>query len=74
MLLILLLIVGMVFYFVPAVIGFRKKNFTAIALVNLLAGWTVVGWIFALIWAIVDKTPNDSASAVLDAPETLDSK
>ena len=38
-------------YFLPSIIGHRKQAFTGIFLVNLLLGWTVVGWIVALIWA-----------------------
>jgi hypothetical protein len=41
-----------VLYFVPAAIGRKKKNHTAILVLNLLAGWTVVGWVIALIWAL----------------------
>jgi hypothetical protein len=28
------------------------KNTTAIAVLTLLAGWTVIGWIVAMIWAV----------------------
>jgi len=38
-------------YFLPSIIAHRKQAFTAIFLVNLLAGWTVIGWFVALIWA-----------------------
>ena len=38
-------------YFLPTIIGRNKADAGAIFLVNLLLGWTVVGWIAALIWA-----------------------
>jgi hypothetical protein len=38
-------------YFLPAIIAHNKRDFTAILLVNLFFGWTVIGWIVALIWA-----------------------
>jgi Superinfection immunity protein/zinc-ribbon domain len=38
-------------YFLPAIIGRHKRDATGIFLVNLLFGWTVIGWIIALIWA-----------------------
>ena len=52
---ILLLIV---FYFVPAVIAKQRdaNNFGVIFGINLLFGWTVLGWIAALIWAIIEPT------------------
>ena len=28
-------------------------------MVNILPGWTFLGWIGALVWAIVDKTPEE---------------
>lgn len=40
------------FYFLPAIIGWNKKDSGAIILVNIFLGWTFVGWIVALVWAI----------------------
>jgi len=38
-------------YFLPTIIGRYKANATGIFIVNLLFGWTVIGWLIALIWA-----------------------
>ena len=38
-------------YFLPTIIGRHKADATGIFLVNLLFGWTVIGWFIALIWA-----------------------
>ena len=38
-------------YFLPAIIGRNKKNSTSILLLNLLLGWTIIGWIVSLVWA-----------------------
>jgi hypothetical protein len=40
-------------YFLPAIIAKARKNSntTAIFVLNLILGWTVLGWIGALIWA-----------------------
>ena len=40
-----------IFYFLPTILARHKADFTGIFLVNLLAGWTVIGWFIALIWA-----------------------
>lgn len=42
------------FYFLPAVVAWKRyhHNTTAIAALTLFAGWTVLGWIGALIWAL----------------------
>lgn len=41
-------------YFVPTFVAIVKKrdNLQTISLVNILLGWTIVGWVVALIWAI----------------------
>jgi len=49
-------------YFIPAIIARNKVNFTAILLLNIFLGWTFLGWVGALIWAIVDKTPEEFQS------------
>ena len=51
------LTVSLVLYFIPAgIAAIRKHNQTmAIFLVNLLLGWTVLGWVIALIWAFVNS-------------------
>jgi hypothetical protein len=42
-------------YFLPAIIGRRKREAVGIFLVNLLLGWTVIGWIIALLWACTSE-------------------
>jgi hypothetical protein len=39
-------------YFLPALIGRDKRDSTGIFLLNLFLGWTIVGWLMALIWAV----------------------
>ena len=43
----------LVIYFLPAYAAMHRKHKSvgAITIVNLLLGWTVVGWLWALIWA-----------------------
>ena len=54
-LLLMLVVCGLMlaFYFLPSIVGLmtKKKNLMAIFLLNLLAGWTFIGWIIALVWA-----------------------
>jgi hypothetical protein len=61
--LIILLVVGtplLAINFLPTIIaGVRKvRNFGWILTINLLLGWTVIGWVVALIWAFRDE-PKD---------------
>ena len=45
------LLVAALLYFLPAIIGHNKRDAAGIFLLNLLAGWTGIGWIVALLWA-----------------------
>ena len=40
-------------YFLPAIIGGVRQhhNRVAIFLLNLFLGWTLLGWVAALVWA-----------------------
>jgi hypothetical protein len=42
----------LVLYFLPSIIGYSHRNFGSIFLLNLLLGWTAIGWIVAIIWAV----------------------
>jgi T4 superinfection immunity protein len=46
-------------YFLPSIIALvkRKRNTVAIILVNLLLGWTVIGWIVSLVWSVTNDAP-----------------
>jgi hypothetical protein len=45
---------GFLFYFLPSIIaGARsKRDLASIFVLNLLLGWTAIGWVIALIWAL----------------------
>jgi uncharacterized membrane protein YqaE (UPF0057 family) len=49
-----------VFYFLPTIVsGLRHHhNDKAIFVTNLLLGWTMLGWIVALIWACTNPIPS----------------
>ena len=47
----------MFIYFLPALVALsrRHNNVAAIVLLNFFLGWTVIGWIAALIWSATDN-------------------
>jgi hypothetical protein len=55
-LIVLILMLG--FYFLPAIIaGMRKHNNTlAIFVLTLFLGWTLLGWIGALVWSVTNSS------------------
>jgi len=48
---------GIALYVLPTIIAVArgKRNILGIVLVNILLGWTFVGWIVALVWACIVK-------------------
>jgi hypothetical protein len=46
-----LILLAIVMYFLPAIIAHNKRDFAGIFMLNFFLGWTVIGWIIALIWA-----------------------
>ncbi len=58
------------FYFLPTYEAWTKKqeNLTSIGMLNLFLGWTLIGWVIAMVWAhkrpetvIAASVPIDSA-------------
>ena len=46
-------------YFVPAIVAIRRKHPQAVAIIalNVLLGWSIVGWVGAMVWALVKNVP-----------------
>ncbi len=46
--------IGAIIYFLPSLIARdkKKKNTQAIFTLNLLTGWTFIGWVVAIVWAV----------------------
>ena len=43
-------------YFAPTIVAMVRKHpqTTPIVLINLFAGWTLIGWVGALVWAAIN--------------------
>lgn len=56
------LVTAALFYFPPTIVAWVRKhpNRVSIFLLNLLLGWTVIGWVVALIWsaAAIRRVPS----------------
>lgn len=50
----------LVVYFVPSIVAASRslKRARSIAFINLVLGWTLVGWVLALCWAVA-RTERD---------------
>ena len=59
---ILFMCVALIVYFLPSMVAHDRKhhNKEAIFLLNLLLGWTVLGWVIAAIWAVTKDKQEGS--------------
>lgn len=50
-------IICLLLYFLPAVIAFNRVHEYRwpIFAINLFVGWSFIGWIVALVWAVMPK-------------------
>lgn len=53
-------IVGLVIYFLPTIIAFKRhhNNTASIAVLNLFLGWTFIGWVIFLAMALTNNVKN----------------
>lgn len=51
--------IGFVLYFLPSIVALarQKRDLVSILLLNVFLGWTAIGWVIALIWAVKVDTP-----------------
>lgn len=62
-LVVVLIIFGLAFYFAPLIIAVvrKKSNVVAIGALNVLLGWSLIGWVVALVWAL----SNDQVQTIV---------
>ena len=48
---------GAMLYFIPtfAAMNRRHRNRSAIIALNVVGGWTLIGWLVALVWAFTSN-------------------
>ncbi len=57
------LVVVAVIYYVPTIIAYvrRRPDLASIALFNVFLGWTIIGWIIAIVWCFRKRKPAAEA-------------
>jgi hypothetical protein len=50
---------GFVLYFLPSILALarNKRDIVSIVILNFLLGWTAIGWLVALVWALKTDAP-----------------
>lgn len=48
-----------VMYFLPSILALArsKRDLVGIVLLNFFLGWTMIGWVVALVWAVKTDYP-----------------
>lgn len=51
-------------YFAPALTATNRKHANAMAIfaLNLFLGWTMIGWIISLVWALTSQRSSQEKS------------
>ncbi len=62
-----LLVILFVPYWAPTIIAFARKHPSkgAILALNFFLGWTFIGWIVCLVWALSDNTARAGAPSIV---------
>ena len=52
-------IFGILLYFVPSFVAWKRKHrqLVPIIFVNVFFGWSLIGWVAALVWAFINYPP-----------------
>jgi len=59
-------LVILILYFLPSAAAWNKSHFSSVLVLNVFLGWTLVGWVIALAWAL--KKDADPQIIVQPAP------
>lgn len=51
----IIIIVIIATYFLPTIAAWNREARGSVFIINLLLGWTLIGWVVALVWAINSK-------------------
>jgi hypothetical protein len=60
---------GILLYLLPTIVAANRRHPSTgpIATINILTGWTFLGWVIALIWSLADT--SDVQTAPSPAPK-----
>ena len=65
------LVVALLIYFIRTIVGCRKRDAGSIFVLNLLLGWTLIGWAIALKWALTHEEQKPEEAPDFDQDRYL---
>lgn len=62
------IVLGLGVYLVPTIVALVRKapNTASIAAINVLLGWSLIGWVVSLAMALRSTTPNNSGPVTVN--------
>lgn len=54
--------IALALYFLPTLVGWNKKNVVAIFVLNLFLGWSIIGWVVAMVWACTKESEKTTVN------------
>jgi hypothetical protein len=66
-LVIVFIVLGLLLYFAPSIVAKERKhpNATAIFVLNLFLGWSVIGWVGAIVWSYTNSSSKKPEEGVV---------
>ena len=60
------LVFALIIYFIPSIIAALRGHGSVMAIVavNLLFGWSVIGWLWSFIWSLTSTNKNGNITIV----------
>lgn len=70
---VLFLVTALTIYFIPAFVAYGRghHNRAAILVLNLLLGWSFIGWVVALVWSCTATQASESGQPSQEARAKL---
>ena len=52
-------------YFLPVLVAYSRKHRSAMAIgfLNVFLGWTLLGWLIAMVWSLTGNVKEDAPAA-----------
>jgi len=63
-------VIGLALYLLPVLVGWARHapDLAALAVINILLGWTLVGWVVALAMALRTVSPSATVQVIQNLP------
>ncbi len=64
-------VLSLIYFFPTIIAAARNRQVASILTLNLLLGWTLIGWIICLVWSLSDRSGDTTKSDREDVTEEI---